>query len=106
MYLYKATRPGGRIMVIGMGNPIQTLPISAASLREVDLVGVFRYANNYPGAIKLLSKNTTGGLPNLEALITQQFKGMDKIQEAFEMASKVKDESGKLVLKVLVDMAG
>ncbi|KAK0655111.1 chaperonin 10-like protein [Cercophora newfieldiana] len=98
-----ATAPGGKIMIIGMGNPIQTLPISAASLREVDLIGVFRYANTYPRVIELLaSKNPL--LPDLTKLITQRFKGMDNIPKAFDMAAKVKDDEGNLVLKVVVDM--
>jgi L-iditol 2-dehydrogenase len=42
-------------MLIGMGVPIQTLAISSAALREVDLVGVFRYANTYPEGISLAS---------------------------------------------------
>ncbi|KAK4248706.1 chaperonin 10-like protein [Corynascus novoguineensis] len=98
-----ATAPGGRIMLIGMGNPIQTLPISAAALREVDLVGVFRYANTYPRVIELLaSKNPR--LPDFTKLITQRFSGMESIPKAFDMAAKVKDDEGNLVLKVMVDM--
>ncbi|KAL2198816.1 chaperonin 10-like protein [Corynascus similis CBS 632.67] len=98
-----ATAPGGRIMLIGMGNPIQTLPISAAALREVDLVGVFRYANTYPRVIELLaSKNPR--LPNFTKLITQRFSGMENIPKAFDMAARVKDDEGNLVLKVMVDM--
>ncbi|KAK1768950.1 GroES-like protein [Phialemonium atrogriseum] len=98
-----ATGPGGKIMLIGMGNPIQTLPISAASLREVDLVGVFRYANTYPKAIQLLASNDPL-LPDLRKLITHRYAGMDSIPQAFDMAGKVKDEEGKLVLKVMIDM--
>ncbi|KAK7917719.1 hypothetical protein PG985_011327 [Apiospora marii] len=98
-----ATQAGGKIMIIGMGTPIQTLPISAAALREVDLVGVFRYANNYPEVINMLSaKNAT--LPDVTKLVTQRFEGLDKIPEAFDMAGKVKDEHGNLVLKVVVAM--
>ncbi|KAM7186558.1 GroES-like protein [Rhypophila sp. PSN 637] len=98
-----ATGPGGKIMIIGMGNPVQTLPISAASLREVDLVGVFRYANAYPKAIALLASNNPR-LPDLTKLITHRYKGMESIPRAFDMAARVKDEDGKLVLKVMVDM--
>ncbi|KAH8648982.1 chaperonin 10-like protein [Tricladium varicosporioides] len=97
-----STRPGGRIMLIGMGSPIQTLPISAAALREVDLVGVFRYANTYEEAIKLVSSGNPL-LPDLSKLITQRFKGFEDIPVAFAMAGRVKDDEGKLVLKVLVD---
>ncbi|PVH88381.1 GroES-like protein [Cadophora sp. DSE1049] len=97
-----STRPGGRIMLIGMGSPIQTLPISAAALREIDLVGVFRYANTYDEAIKLVSSNNPL-LPDLSKLVTQTFKGFDDIPNAFAMAGRVKDDKGDLVLKVVVD---
>lgn len=99
----QATQPGGKVMLIGMGTPIQTLPISAAALREVDLVGSFRYAHTYPRVLELLaSKNPL--LPDLEKLCTQRFVGLDNIPKAFEMAGKVKDDDGKLVLKVVVEM--
>ena len=39
-------------MLVGMGHPIQTLPLAAAALREVDIVGVFRYANTYAESIE------------------------------------------------------
>lgn len=90
-------------MIIGMGTPIQTLPVSAAALREVDLVGVFRYANTYREVIDLLSsKNPL--LPPVEKLITQRYEGLDNIPQAFDMAAKVKDDKGNLVLKVMVNM--
>ncbi|KAK1830245.1 chaperonin 10-like protein [Podospora conica] len=98
-----ATGPGGKIMIIGMGNPVQTLPISAASLREVDLVGVFRYANTYPRAIELLGSGNPL-LPDLTKLVTHRFNGLDNIPKAFDMAARVKDGDGNLVLKVMVDM--
>jgi L-iditol 2-dehydrogenase len=89
-------------MLIGMGSPIQTLPISAAALREIDLVGVFRYANAYEEAIKLVSSGNPL-LPDLSKLVTQRFNGFDRIPEAFAMAGRVKDNEGNLVLKVVVD---
>ncbi|KAJ4298426.1 hypothetical protein N0V88_003456 [Collariella sp. IMI 366227] len=98
-----STAPGGRIMIIGMGNPIQTLPISAAALREVDLVGVFRYANTYPRVIELLASENPR-LPDFTKLITQRFTGMENILKAFDMAARVKDDEGNLVLKVMVSM--
>ncbi|KAF3065447.1 Sorbitol dehydrogenase [Trichoderma lentiforme] len=99
-----ATKPGGKVMIIGMGTPILTLPMSAAALREVDLVGVFRYANTYPAAIEMLS-NKPEGLPDLQTLVTHRFKGLDHVKDAFEMAGKIKDGEGKLVIKVVVDMS-
>ncbi|KAK0723682.1 chaperonin 10-like protein [Apiosordaria backusii] len=99
-----ATTPGGKVMIIGMGNPIQTLPISAASLREVDLIGVFRYANSYPKVIELLASGLRTKLPGLNRLITQRFTGIESIPKAFDMAGRVKDDDGNLVIKVLVDM--
>lgn len=85
-----------------MGTPTQTLPVSAAALREVDLVGVFRYANAYPKAIEMLSQGAPGA-PDLRSLVTHRFSGVERAGEAFEMAGKVKDGEGGLVIKVVVE---
>lgn len=88
-----------------MGTPVLTLPMSAAALREVDLIGVFRYANTYSEAIKLLS-DRPASMPDPTTLVTHRFKGMHRINDAFSMAARTKDDAGRLVLKVLVDMEG
>ena len=90
-------------MLVGMGTPVQTLPLSAAALREVDLCGVFRYANTYPEGIRMVS-TTDPKLLDFSKLITHRFKGFARIDEAFKMAGKTKDENGDLVLKVLIEM--
>ena len=97
-----ATRPGGKVVIVGMGNPVQTLPISAAAHREVDILGTFRYANTYPQAIELVSGHHPT-LPDLGKLVTHRFQGLDKVERAFEMAARTKDEYGNLVLKVVVE---
>ncbi|KAL1953778.1 hypothetical protein VTO42DRAFT_2275 [Malbranchea cinnamomea] len=103
-----ASRPGGRVLIIGMGTPIQTLPISAAALREVDLIGVFRYASTYEYGIDLLSGKVdvqlAGGrpLPDVKKLVTHRFKNLEAAREAFEMAGKPADQDGNLVLKVMI----
>lgn len=84
-----------------MGTPIQTLQLSAAHLKEVDILGVFRYANTYPTGIKILS---SGRIPSLDSLVTHRFKGLDSVKDAFELASKTVDERGNLVLKVTVEL--
>lgn len=86
--------------MVGMGTPIQTLQMSAAQLKEVDILGVFRYANTYPTGIKILS---SGVLPGLENMITHRFRGLKAAKEAFELAGKTKDSDGNLVLKVLIE---
>ncbi|KAK9422743.1 putative Chaperonin 10-like protein [Seiridium unicorne] len=102
-----AARPGGKLVMVGMGTPIQTLPISAAHLREVDILGIFRYANTYPTGIKLLcSQGRPGagyGLPNLDGMVTHRFKGLHAAKGAFELASRTVDDDGNLVLKVVIE---
>ncbi|CAK7216586.1 hypothetical protein SCUCBS95973_002857 [Sporothrix curviconia] len=97
-----ATRPGGKVMLIGMGTPVQTLPISAAALREVDICGVFRYANTYAEGIEILSKTDAATGPDFASLITHEYKGLAAVEDAFAMASRKEDDDGKLVIKVLV----
>ena len=86
--------------MVGMGTPIQTLPMSASHLKEVDIIGIFRYANTYPIGIKILS---SGALPSLDNMVTHRFKGLGAAKEAFDLAGKTVDKDGKLVLKVLVE---
>ncbi|KAF1812512.1 sorbitol dehydrogenase [Eremomyces bilateralis CBS 781.70] len=93
------TRPGGQLVMVGMGTPIQTLPMSAAHLKEVDIIGIFRYANTYPTGIKLLS---SGQIPCLDDLVTHRFEGLNTVKEAFELAGRTSDDQGRLVLKVVV----
>lgn len=95
-----ATKPGGKVIMVGMGTPIQTVPLSAAHLREVDILGIFRYANTYPTGIRLLSGK---GLPSLDDMVTHRFKGLGAAKEAFELAGRTIDDDGKLVLKVVIE---
>lgn len=90
-------------MIVGMGNPIQTLPISAAAMREVDIVGTFRYANTYTKAIELVASKRPN-LPDLQKLVTHRYHGLQSVPQAFEMAGKTSDDDGNLVLKVIVEM--
>ena len=91
------------MVIVGMGNPVQTLPISAAALREVDIVGTFRYANTYAEAIKLVSSDNPL-MPDVSQLVTHHFHGLENIPQAFEMAARAQDNSGNLVLKVVVEL--
>lgn len=105
-----ATKPGGKVVMVGMGTPIQTLPMSVAHLREVDILGIFRYANTYATGIRLLSsgglssKIVRGGLlPSLDKMVTHRFKGLHNARQAFELAGRTVDDEGKLVLKVVIE---
>ena len=94
-------------MLVGMGHPIQTIPLGAAALREVDIVGVFRYSNTYPESIEIVqqSQKSSDG-PDFSKLVTHRFNGLEEAVKAFEMAGKTKDADGKLVLKVVIDSLG
>ncbi len=84
-----------------MGTPATLLPNSAALLREVDLMGVFRYANTYPAALALLG---SGQLPGVEKMFTQRYP-LERAVEAFEDILRGKDAQGNMVVKVCVEGA-
>lgn len=98
-----ATKPGGKVIMVGMGTPIQTVPLSAAHLREVDILGVFRYANTYQTGIRLLAGKGHMKLPSLDDMVTHRFVGLGAAKKAFELASRTTDDEGKLVLKVVIE---
>ena len=56
-----ACEPGGRIVLVGMGQDNMTLPMALASIREIDIYGSFRYCNTVrPGPVKLTSQPKAG----------------------------------------------
>jgi L-iditol 2-dehydrogenase len=98
-----ATKPGGKVIMVGMGTPIQTVPLSAAHLREVDILGIFRYANTYQTGIRLLAGRGPMKLPSLDDMVTHKFKGLGEAKKAFQLAGRTVDDEGKLVLKVVIE---
>lgn len=98
-----ATKPGGKVIMVGMGTPIQTVPLSAAHLREVDILGVFRYSNTYKTGIRLLAGKGPMKLPSLDDMVTHRFMGLEAAKKAFELAGRTVDDEGKLVLKVVIE---
>ena len=41
----QACVPGGKVVLVGMGQNDMKLPMASASCKEIDLCGSFRYAN-------------------------------------------------------------
>ncbi len=64
-----------------------------AAVREIDIRGVFRYANCYPAALSLIAS----GRIDVKPLITHRYTINESVQ-AFEMA-----ESGQAI-KVMVSL--
>jgi L-iditol 2-dehydrogenase len=88
-------RRGGRVVWIGLPSA-ETVPLSVASAidKELDVRGVFRYANAHPLAIRLLA----GGQVRAAPLISHRFP-LEKSAEALEMvASNVSN-----VVKVIIE---
>ncbi|KAJ5711227.1 hypothetical protein N7488_005383 [Penicillium malachiteum] len=96
-----ASQAGGVLVQVGMGNPIQTLPVGAAALREVDVIGTFRYDGHaYPAAIALLQ---SGKMQTTEdKVVTHRIK-LEDGERAFALAGKGVDEAGRPVVKVIIE---
>jgi len=74
-----------------MGNPIQALPISEAAVKEVDLIGVFRYANQYPRAIEMIKTREV----DVSSLVSARYS-LEHTKEAFEALN------GRKGIKIMV----
>ncbi|KAJ5292001.1 hypothetical protein N7478_001252 [Penicillium angulare] len=96
-----ASQPGGVLVQVGMGNPIQTLPVGAAALREVDIIGTFRYdGHSYPAAIALLA---SGKMRVTEEKVVTHRIPLEDGERAFSLAGKGVDEAGRPVVKVIIE---
>ncbi|WWC89567.1 uncharacterized protein L201_004491 [Kwoniella dendrophila CBS 6074] len=73
---------GGKVFVIGVGPSEQKYPFGYCSANEIDLQYQYRYANQYPKAIRLVE----GGLIDLKPLVTHRFP-LNKAVDAFHVAA-------------------
>ncbi|GAA6026606.1 hypothetical protein JCM8202_000091, partial [Rhodotorula sphaerocarpa] len=73
---------GGQVFIVGVGRDFINLPFMHMSVNEIDLKVQYRYANQYPKAIRLVE----GGLIDLKPLVTHRFP-LEHAIEAFETAA-------------------
>jgi L-iditol 2-dehydrogenase len=88
-----ALRPAGRAVLVGMGaGAAQSLPTALLQSRELTVVGLFRYANTYPDAIRLVAS----GQINLRALVGARLD-LQETERALQMG-----ERNPAILKTVV----
>ncbi|KAJ4468819.1 L-arabinitol 4-dehydrogenase [Lentinula aciculospora] len=73
---------GAKVFIIGVGKNEQLFPFMHLSANEIDIQFQYRYANQYPKAIRLIA----GGLINVKPLVTHRFALEDAVA-AFHVAA-------------------
>jgi len=87
-------RRGGKLAIVGL--PAQAdiaLNVPHIADNEIDIYGVFRYANTYPSGISFLAS----GIADVQSLITDRYP-LERTQEAMERARTNKSGSLKVVV--------
>ncbi|OQM44665.1 alcohol dehydrogenase [Anoxybacillus sp. UARK-01] len=90
----KAVKRGGKLAIIGL--PAQdeiALNVPLIADQEIDIYGIFRYANTYPQGIQFLRS----GQYDFKSLITDRYP-LEQTKEAMERARTNKRESLKVVV--------
>ncbi|KAI0478054.1 alcohol dehydrogenase [Xylaria cf. heliscus] len=104
------TKPGGSVILIGLGTPNHVLPVSEMMKSEISLVPSWRYAHTYPRAIEIAAASVAGTtvngikLPDIRQLITHRFHGIAAVNDAMQTAGKTVDNKGMLVIKTVVKL--
>lgn len=88
-------RPGGCIVVVGLPVEPVKVDIAGASVKEVRIENVFRYAHQYDRAIALIAS----GKVDLKPLISETFAFEDAVR-AFDRAVEARPDDVKLQIRV------
>ncbi|RLI37038.1 NAD(P)-dependent alcohol dehydrogenase [Candidatus Bathyarchaeota archaeon] len=93
---FEAVRPGGRIVLVGMYPFISfEVPLLLTVMKEIDVLGVFRYANVFHDAIRCVSS----GRVDVKSLITHRFP-LDRIVEGFE--TQIKKIGNPMKIQIMI----
>lgn len=85
---------GGKVFIIGVGKDTQSIPFMHLSANEIDLQWQYRYANQYPRAIRCVAN----GLIDLKPLVTHSFK-LEDAMDGFETAAN--PASGSIKVQIV-----
>ncbi|CAG5118931.1 unnamed protein product, partial [Candidula unifasciata] len=85
-------RMGGRVVILGIGENVMNIPIRAAALREIDLIGAL-CNNNFPEAVKLVSAGKVKVLPLISHVLP-----LEQINDAISLVRE-----GRHSIKVMID---
>ncbi|KAK4556230.1 hypothetical protein LTR86_006927 [Recurvomyces mirabilis] len=89
-----AAAPRGRVVLVGMGSPMQSIRVGSAAVREVDLISVWRYASTFGTAIDLIASGKVAVKP----LVTHIFQ----LKQAAEALDVVVAKPADLIKCVIV----
>ena len=91
----KTVKKGGKIVIVGNIHGAVPFDLMRTASREVDIIGIFRYRNQYPTAIEAISS----GLANIQSICTDLYP-FDQVQRGFEDAYERKMEVVKAVIEM------
>src|SRR5690606_4559241 len=91
-------RPGGAIVVVGLPVEPVRIDVAGASVKEVRIENVFRYAHQYERAIALIAS----GKVDLKPLISETFAFEDAVT-AFDRAVEARPDDVKLQIRIAAE---
>ncbi|XKL65959.1 hypothetical protein PGB90_009379 [Kerria lacca] len=94
-----ATKAGGHLIIIGMGQDKVELSITAGLVKEITISGIFRYCNDYQDALNIVA----AGKIDLKRLITHKYKIEDTVA-AFERAFTGEGDPIKILIYSKADV--
>lgn len=94
-----ATKSGGVVVLVGLGAPEVKIPVVNASVREVDIRGIFRYCNCYPVALEMVAS----GKVDVKPLVTHRYT-LEECLDAFERAKTGSGGAIKVMIRCSSDV--